>query len=70
MFSMQLYSVYNGYWSAYFTNSKHPKSVDSIIKKMSKEYSSQEKVKKVTAAEPDVATFIELDKKLAAAKRR
>ena len=55
VFDQQLITVQTGYWSGYYSNSKHPKSVDSIMMKM---IDSRRKSSKSNVSEIDVEEFL------------
>nr|DAU86253.1 MAG TPA: hypothetical protein [Caudoviricetes sp.] len=53
-------SVLNGYWSAYYNNTKHPRKPTQIIQKMN---ASSEKANISKKAGPDIERFERLEKK-------
>ena len=55
VFDQQLITVQTGYWSGYYSNSKHPKSADSIMMKM---IDSRRKSSKSNVSEIDVEEFL------------
>lgn len=54
LFDQQTIAVQTGYWAAYYTNSKHPKSVNRIIEGLQKEHNKQKKRPKTHVERPDV----------------
>ena len=65
LFDQQIMSVQSGYWAAYFTNSKHPKPVKTIISEMSikKDKVDKSHSKNVVKPEVDVEAFLETEAK-------
>lgn len=57
---MQSLALEAGYWSAYYNNKKHPKSVASIQKSMRR---SMDKKSGHCQEAPDVDTYLALEKK-------
>lgn len=62
LFDLQLISVEAGYWSGYFSNSKRPKPLESIMNKMiASRFKSQ---KQTHAQEVDVEHYLEMERRL------
>jgi hypothetical protein len=60
IFDLQLVAVHQGYWSGYYSRSKKPKSLESILKKMlqGKEKGQGKISRQKKAEEVDVETFL------------
>ena len=56
----QMLSVTSGYWSAYYSNSKHPKPVEHIIRKLC---SRDSKVNRKHSNEVDVEAFLRTEER-------
>lgn len=64
MFDLQLLGIQQGYWAGYFTRSKKPKSIKSIVEKMVKAKTKRDadpKSIKTAKPEVDVETFQEME---------
>ena len=58
----QIVAVQSGYWSAYYSNAKHPKSVNKIAEDMLRRH-NQAKQSSISTPRPDVdvEAFLELE---------
>lgn len=56
---LQQLAVEIGYWSAYYSNAKHPKPVSRIVEMLRKSTVKR----KHSEEKPDVETFLQLEKK-------
>lgn len=67
LFDRQITAIQTGYWAAYYTNSKHPKSLASLIQDMTrKRQLSEVKAlgsKSVSKPEVDVESYLEMERK-------
>lgn len=65
LFDLQILSVQSGYWAAYYSNAKHPKSLNSLITEMTrrKNETEQKSSKNVVKPEVDVEAFLELERR-------
>lgn len=67
LFDLQCLAVHQGYWAGYYSNSKKPKSLNSILKKLFTEH-RKSKIKVATKALPkpevDLDTFMQRERKL------
>lgn len=69
LLDLQMISVQSGYWSAYFTNSKHPKSVKQITESMLRKHEQLEDANTKTSTprpDVDVDAFLEREAKFQA----
>ena len=62
LLDQQTMSVQTGYWAGYYSNSKHPKSVKSILTKMIQKHRQSEPKLKTPAPEVDVEAFLERER--------
>lgn len=59
MVDQQILAVQSGYWSAYYTNSKHPKAMSSIAEKIVRNHEqSMSKAINKPKADVDVEAFL------------
>ena len=58
MFDMQILGVQQGYWAGYYSRTKKPKSVKSIVDKMVREKSRSTKQEK---PDVDVEAFLKME---------
>ena len=58
MFDMQILGVQQGYWAGYYSRTKKPKSVKSIVDKMVREKSRSAKPEK---PDVDVEAFLKME---------
>lgn len=60
MLDYQILALQSGYWSAYYSGSKHPKPMNQLAEDMVRRHQKQNK-KRVSAPRPDVdvAAFLE-----------
>ena len=58
MFDMQILGVQQGYWAGYYSRTKKPKSVKSIVDKMAREKSKPTKQEK---PDVDVEAFLKME---------
>lgn len=58
MFDMQILGVQQGYWAGYYSRTKKPKSVKSIVDKMVREKSRSAKSEK---PDVDVEAFLKME---------
>ena len=57
----KILAVLSGYWSGYWSNSKHPKSLQKVIEIVTSEHKTSNK-KNVHAGEVDVEAFLEKER--------
>lgn len=73
MFDLKCLTVCAGYWTGYFSNSKKPKSLGSILSALAKEHSEAKRTKnttKITRPEVDVEAFLRKEERLRAHLQR
>lgn len=58
LFDLEILSVQQGYWAGYYSNSKKPKSVKSVIDRM-----LRSRGKNSHASEVDVESFLERERR-------
>lgn len=60
LFDQQILSIQTGYWAAYYTNSKHPKPLKTIITELSSKRlrAEQRQKKNIVRPEVDVDAFL------------
>ena len=65
IFDLQILAVHQGYWAGYYSRAKKPKSLETILNKMSRDKNKVERKAsgKTKAEDVDVATFLEREKK-------
>lgn len=61
VFDLQILQVHSGYWNAYYANSKHPKSVNTIVKQMARSRTDHGKQRE-HADTVDVEAFLAREK--------
>lgn len=56
MFDVKCLTVYAGFWSGYYSNSKHPKTLGSVLNKLYDEHqkAKKAKVKSLNKIRPEV----------------
>lgn len=62
MFDLQLLTVHSGFWAGYYSNSKHPKSVKSIMTTLQAKRDSS-RTGKAHASTVDVEAFLAMEAK-------
>lgn len=62
MFDQQLMTIHTGFWAGYYTNSKHPKAVSTIMTSLQKKR-DQARQGKVHADSVDVDAFLEMERR-------
>lgn len=59
LFDLQILAVHQGYWAGYYSRAKKPKGLDTVLKKLLKAKSNDNKKKShKKATEVDVDTFL------------
>lgn len=59
LFDLQLLQVHSGYWAAYFTNSKHPQKLDTVLQKLINQKNNNEhKSRQKHVDDVDVEAFL------------
>lgn len=58
----EILAILSGYWSGYWSNSKHPKSPQKVIDMVTNERETSNK-KNVHADEVDVEAFLEMERR-------
>lgn len=61
MFDMQILGVQQGYWAGYYSRTKKPKSVKSIVDKMVRERDRQDRSTKSEKPDVDVEAFLKME---------
>ena len=65
VFDLQILAVHQGYWAGYYSRAKKPKSLETVLNKMSREKDKRDRKAsgQPTTEEVDVATFLERERK-------
>lgn len=70
LFDLKCIAVYQGFWTGYYSNSKHPKNLSSILTSLQREHNKAKKRKKNKVAKPavdvDVEQFLERERQFKA----
>ena len=61
MFDTQILGVQQGYWAGYYSRTKKPKSVKSIVDKMVRERGRQDRSTKQEKPDVDVEAFLKME---------
>ena len=61
MLDMQILGVQQGYWAGYYSRTKKPKSVKSIVDKMVRERGRQDRSTKQEKPDVDVEAFLKME---------
>lgn len=61
MFDMQILGVQQGYWAGYYSRSKKPKSVKTIIDKMVRSRGKSDRPTNTTKPDVDVEAFLKME---------
>lgn len=70
LFDLKCIAVYQGYWTGYYSNSKHPKPLSVIFSSLMREHKKAKKDRSNTTRKPsvgidvDVESFLEKERKL------
>lgn len=71
LFDLKCLSVYQGYWAGYYSNSRHPKPLSSVLSSLAREHKKAKKQNTNSKAKKprpdvDVAKFLEREQKFKA----
>ena len=70
LFDLRCIAVFQGYWAGYYGNSKHPKSLSTVLSSMMREHKKAKKAKNGNVSKPkvdvDVDAFLQKEQKLKA----
>ena len=68
LFDLKCLAVYQGYWTGYYSNSKHPKNLSSVLSSLMREHYKAKKKAKGHISKPavdvDVESFLVKERQL------
>lgn len=72
LFDLKCLTVYAGYWAGYYSNTKHPSGIGSILQKLFNEHRASKEAKNKNSERPevDVEKFLQRERNFKARMQR